>query len=132
MIGGDFSEQTIMALANAARRKARERLRSAGAESTEAMQRRVRAFAQERGLPAAEIAKLMYKRVSTSHFMAFCKKHNVSAEWLLCGDLRSHPRSAPTSQASNEDWKHMIETFGKLDRRDREGLVSYLKTQIDV
>jgi hypothetical protein len=45
-------------------------------------------LAQERNLPAGEIAKLMYKRVGTGHAMAFCKKHNVSLEWLMCGDLR--------------------------------------------
>jgi hypothetical protein len=128
----DISEQAMMALANAAKRKARERLHRDGAESTEAMQRRVRAIAQERGLPAADFAKVLYKRPSLTHVAAFAEKHNVTMEWLMTGDLRSHPRSIPTSQASNEDWKHMIETFGKLDRRDREGLVSYLKTQIDV
>jgi hypothetical protein len=64
------------------------------------MQRRVRAFAQERSLPPAEIAKLMYKRVSTNHAMAFSKKYNVSLEWLLCGDLKGLQKM--TKEASAE------------------------------
>ena len=47
------------------RRKALERLRGDGAESRPAMQRRVRALAEERKIPPADFHKLMYKRPST-------------------------------------------------------------------
>jgi hypothetical protein len=48
---------------------------------------RARALAQERNVPPADIAKLMYKRINTRDVMAFCEKHRVSYDWLLCGDL---------------------------------------------
>jgi hypothetical protein len=68
-------------------RRARERLRRAGAESTPAMQRRVQALAVERSIPPPGYAKLMYKRVSTKAVIDFCEKHDVSTDWLLYGDL---------------------------------------------
>jgi hypothetical protein len=36
----------------------------------------------------ADFHKLMYKRPSTGAVLDFCKKHKVSADWLLCGDLK--------------------------------------------
>jgi hypothetical protein len=51
-----------------------------------AVRRRVLAFAQERNLQSADYAKLLHKRRS-SVAVAFCEKHKVSMDWLLCGDL---------------------------------------------
>ncbi len=34
----------------------------------------------------------MYKRPSTGDIMAFCKKHKVSFDWLLAGDLKGLQR----------------------------------------
>src|SRR5258707_12543564 len=65
----------------------------------DAVRRRVRAIAHERNLQPAEIAKLMYKRISTSHVMAFCKKHKISMDWLLCGDLKGLQRMTQEAKA---------------------------------
>ena len=54
----------------------------------DAVRRRVRAIAEERNLEPAEFAKLMYERISTTYALAFCEKHKVSLDWLLCGDLQ--------------------------------------------
>jgi hypothetical protein len=45
-------------------------------------------LAEERGIPEADIHKLMYKKPSTHSVIVFCRKHDVSYDWLLCGDLR--------------------------------------------
>jgi hypothetical protein len=63
------------------------------------MQRRIQAFATERGIPPADYAKLMYKRISTAAFMAFCEKYKVSADWLLCGDLKGLQRMTREAKA---------------------------------
>jgi hypothetical protein len=73
-------------------RKARDRLARDGANSSDALRRRVRAIAEERSLPPAAIAKLMHKRINTRDVMLFCEKHKVSFDWLLCGDLRGLQR----------------------------------------
>src|SRR5665647_3837728 len=81
-------------------RQARERLTRDGAHSSDALRRRVRAFAEERSLPPAEIHKLMYKRISTRDVMLFCEKHKVSYDWLLCGDLRGLQRMTREAKAA--------------------------------
>jgi hypothetical protein len=53
-------------------------------------------------------------------------------DWLLFGDITKHTRFVPKAKATEEDWVHMFETFGKLDRSARATLVSYLTTQISV
>jgi len=85
----------------------------------DAVRRRVRAIAHERNLQPAEIAKLMYKRVSTRHAMAFCEKHKISMDWLLCGDLqglrrmtqeaKAEPREIPEAQR-----KEIMQLFSAL------------------
>jgi hypothetical protein len=74
----EISEEAKRAIAENRRRKAFDRLERDGAHSTAALQRRVRALAQERNIPAADFHKRMYKRPSTSDVMVFCKKHKVS------------------------------------------------------
>jgi hypothetical protein len=71
-----------------ARRKAADRLERDGAHSIDAIRRRVRAIALERNIPPADFGKLLHKRIITAHAVAFCKKHKVSMDWLLCGDLQ--------------------------------------------
>jgi hypothetical protein len=88
----DISEEAKKAIADVSRRKAVDRLQRDGCCSMDAVRRRVRAFAQERNLQPAEFAKLMHKRVSTPHAIAFCKKHKVSLDWLLYGNLQGLQR----------------------------------------
>jgi hypothetical protein len=88
----EISEEAKRTLADLPRRKALQRLERDGATSRPAMQRRILALAAERSIPPADFHKLMYKRPSTEAVMVFCKKHKVSFDWLLCGDLKGLAR----------------------------------------
>ncbi len=87
------------------------------------MRRRVRAFAEERSLPPSDIAKLMYKRISNRDVMPFCKKHKVSFDWLLCGDLRGLQRmtreakTAPPLKVPEAQRKEVMALFSALSPR---------------
>jgi hypothetical protein len=51
----------------------------------------------------------------------------------MFGDISKHPKSMPKkAEVTQEDWRHLIQTFGKLDSADREALVNYLQSQIYV
>jgi hypothetical protein len=132
----DISQEAKAALANVARQMATDRLRRDGAYLMNAVRRRVRAFAQERNLPPADFAKLMHKRMSTKAFMAFCKAHKVSADWLLCGDLKGLQRMTKEAKAEpapdQAPYRDLLAAFGKLDRVGRKAVVNYLQTQVDV
>jgi hypothetical protein len=95
----DISEEAKKALADVSRRKAIDRLQRDGCCSMDAVRRRVQAIAEERKLPPAEFAKLTYKRISTTHAMAFCEKHKVSLDWLLYGDLQGLHRMTKEAKA---------------------------------
>jgi hypothetical protein len=99
----EISHEAKTALANAARRKAADRLERDGAHSMDAIRRRVRAIAQERNLQPADIAKLMHKRISTPHVVAFCEKHKISMDWLLCGDLKGLQRMTCEAKAQQAE-----------------------------
>jgi hypothetical protein len=88
----EISQEAKQALADNARRKAIDRLERDGAHSNAAVQRRVLALAAERNIPPADYAKLMHKRIITEAVLAFCKKYNVSIDWLMCGDLKGLQR----------------------------------------
>jgi hypothetical protein len=63
---------------------------------------RISLIAAERGMPPAETAKVM-SYLHTGDVIAFIKRHNINADWLLCGDLKgllrmvrkTAPRLAP-------------------------------------
>ena len=95
----EISEEAKKALADVCRRKAIDRLQRDGCCSMDAVRRRVRAIAQERNLQPADIAKLMHKRMSTTHAMAFCEKNKVSLDWLLRGDLEGLHRMTKEAKA---------------------------------
>jgi hypothetical protein len=99
----EISEEAKRSLADVARRKAADRLNRDGAHSIDAIHRRVRAIAQERNLQPSDIAKLMYKRISTPHALAFCEKHKVSLDWLLCGDLQGLRRMTQEAKATTAE-----------------------------
>ena len=102
-MSNEISEEAKRTLADLPRRKALQRLERDGATSRPAMQRRVRAIAQERNLPPADFAKLMHKRITTPAVMAFCKKHKVSFDWLLCGDLQGLHRMTIAAKAQQAE-----------------------------
>jgi hypothetical protein len=39
------------------------------------------------------------RRLSTTHAMAFCQKHKISMDWLLCGDLQGLRRMTQEAKA---------------------------------
>jgi hypothetical protein len=84
----DISEEAKQAIANGQSIRARNRLRRDGCSSNDAFRRRVLLLAAERNLPPAEYAKLMRKRCPMKPIAAFCKKHDVSLDWLMDGDLK--------------------------------------------
>lgn len=124
----EISQAAQIALAELSKRKARERLHRDGASSIPAMQRRIKALAAERSIPPAEIAKLMRKRVGTRDAMAFCDKHKISMDWLLCGDLKKHPTSAPQpKKLSEEDWREFIGLVGQVEPRQLSSVLGYMR-----
>jgi hypothetical protein len=138
----EISEEAKRSLADVARRKAADRLRRDGAHSMDAVRRRVRAIAEERKLPPAEYAKLMYKRISTGHAVAFCEKHRISMDWLLCGDLQGLLRTAqgcpsrPRQEASTAlpfayTSEEFVEAINQLDPKAREFITGYMRLLLD-
>jgi hypothetical protein len=95
----EISEEAKKALADVSRRKAIDLLQRDGSCSMDAVRRRVLVIAAEWNIPPAEYAKLMYKRVSTRHAMAFAEKHKISLDWLLCGDLKGLQRMTREAKA---------------------------------
>ena len=98
----EITDKAKKSLADAARQRAFRRLERDGAHSTAALQRRVRALAEERNIPPADFHKLMYKRPSTPAVMVFCEKHKVSYDWLLCGDLKGLQRMTSERKLCNQ------------------------------
>lgn len=88
----DISEEAKRAIANGAQMKARARLVRDGCRTDAAMLRRLSALAVERNLPPAEYAQLLHKRIMASSIQEFCRKHNVSLDWLMYGDLKGLQR----------------------------------------
>jgi hypothetical protein len=88
----EISEEAKLAIANGAMIRVRGRLVRDGSQSNAAFKRRVLLLAAERNLPPAEYAKLMHKRVLTGPILAFCKKHDVSMDWLMDGSLKGLQR----------------------------------------
>jgi hypothetical protein len=69
---------------------AAERLSSDGCYGRDAIQRRIRWLAHERNLPPCEIAKALMVR--QYDLVQFIERHNLSYDWLLCGDLKGLAR----------------------------------------
>jgi hypothetical protein len=117
-MNNEISEEAKKSLVNAARQRAFRRLERDGAHSTAALQRRVRALAEERNIPTADIHKLMYKKPTTQSVMVFCEKYRVSYDWILCGDLRGLQKmsqSARTDQAERKEVaSRMVEKYNRL------------------
>ena len=119
-MSNEISQEAQASIAKLNQRKAFERLERDGAHSSDALRRRVRAFAEEKRLQPADIAKLMYKRINTRDVMAFCEKHKVSYDWLLAGDLRGlhrmtqEAKAAPPPEISEGERKEVMGLFCAL------------------
>jgi hypothetical protein len=83
----------------ALRQAAIDRLTRDGASSTAALQRRVLVLAHERNLCPADYFRLMYKKINTRDFVAFCEKHEVSLDWLMFGDMKALQRMTQERRA---------------------------------
>jgi hypothetical protein len=88
----DISEEAKEAIANGQLIRARNRLRKDGCSTKEAFRRRMLLLAAERNLPPAEYTKLFRKCVSMKPLSDFCKKHDVSLDWIMDGDLKGLQR----------------------------------------
>jgi hypothetical protein len=88
----DISEEAKQAIANGRLVKARQRLVKDGCRTDAAMRRRLLVLAAERNIAPDEYAKLMHKRIMMRSIQAFCKKHDVSLDWLMDGDLKGLQR----------------------------------------
>jgi hypothetical protein len=125
--------QAQIALVEISKRKAKQRLNKDGASSNAAVRKRIALIAAERKLKPSETATFMKGRyIPLVPLGRFAEKHKLSVDWLIGGDLKKHPRFVPKAEATNEDWAHMLETFGKLDSSARAALVSCLQTQVSV
>ena len=125
-MNNEISEEAKRTLADLPRRKALQRLERDGATSRPAMQRRIQVIAAERSIPPADFHKLMYKRVNTRDVMAFCEKHKVSFDWLLCGDLKGlarmeRERKQAAAAASHSDGPrgYFLKIFCGLDEKQQ-------------
>jgi hypothetical protein len=116
----EISETAKKSLADNARRKAFDRLERDGAQSTAALQRRVRTLADERNIRPADIHKLMYERPSTEAVLAFCKKQKLSFDWLLAGDLKGLKRMTQERQVAAASRETFKEKLARLSKSQRE------------
>jgi hypothetical protein len=130
-MNNEISEEAKKAIADLPRRKALQRLERDGATSTKAVQRRVRAIAEERNIPPADFAKLMHKRISITAIGAFCEKYKISYDWLLCGDLQGlahmeQRRKDAEAVASHPGGAqgYFLKIFCGLDERHQETVIS--------
>ena len=131
-MNNEISEEAKRALADLPRRKALQRLERDGATSRPAMQRRILALAAERSIPPADFHKLMYKRPSTGAVMVFCKKHKVSFDWLLCGDLKGLQRMRQEEKAAQAETvegqrKEIVRLFDALPARHKPSALAFIR-----
>jgi hypothetical protein len=92
-MNNEISEEAKRTLADLPRRKALQRLKRDGATPDLPC-----SVAFWRSRPNG-LFRRMYKRPSTPNALAFCNKHKVSLDWLLCGDLQGLHRMTKEAKA---------------------------------
>ena len=113
----EISAEAKLAIANGALIRARNRLRQDGCSSDDAFRKRVLLLAAERNFPPAEYAKLLRKRVPMGPSTAFCKKHDVSMDWLMDGDQKGLQRMKAWKKAGmtpDEQRAEILRLFSAL------------------
>ena len=102
------------------------RLNKAGASSDAAVRRRIALIAAERKLNPSETKPLMSDRSIPLHPLGqFRKKHNLSLDWLLAGDLKGLKQTAEwktqellsvatTREMQLAQWQGYTRLYGKL------------------
>ena len=125
----DISEEAKQALANVAQVKARARLVRDGCHTDAALRRRVLLLAAERNLPPAEYAKLMHKRIMMRSIQEFCKKHNVSLDWLMYGDLKGLQRMKRWAKEDPDEQRaRILRKFGALKPSYQKIILDWIET----
>ena len=123
------SEEAKEALANAQLIRARKRLRKDGCSSDAAMRRRVLLLAAERNLPPAEYAKLMRKGRSMKPILEFCKKHDVSLDWLMDGDLKGLQRMKKWAKEDPDEQRaRILRKFHALKPSYQKIILDWIET----
>jgi hypothetical protein len=91
-----------------------DRLKRDGALSREAIRRRLQWVAYDRKLAPAEITKAM----RTRNIVAFCKKHGVSLDWVLYGNLQDHPKKSWERKTvlTPDQLRRAYESLGENDK----------------
>jgi hypothetical protein len=114
-----------------------ERLTEDGASSKAAIRKRIALIAAERKLDPSETEDLMKGRwLRTFHLRQFAKKHHLSVDWLICGELKAYPRGAvarePASRARPAgQLQKFRETLSGLDERQLEILLRHMESLAD-
>ena len=125
----DISEEAKQALANVAQVKARASLVRDGCHTDAALRRRVLLLAAERNLPPAEYAKLMHKRIMMRSIQEFCKKHNVSLDWLMYGDLKGLQRMKRWAKEDPDEQRaRILRKFGALKPSYQKIILDWIET----
>jgi hypothetical protein len=129
----DISEEAKQAIANGQLIRARNRLRRDGCSSADAFRHRVLVLAAERDLPPAEYAKLLRKRCPMGPIGKFCKKHDVSLDWLMDGDLKGLQRMKNWERQGNtmtadERWAEIIRKFRALTPSNQKIISEWIET----
>src|ERR1700686_4117453 len=81
-----------------------DRLTEDGASSKAAIRKRIALIAAERKLDPSETEELMKGRwLRTFHLRQFAKKHHLSVDWLIFGDLKGLLRTVAVPPDPNPD-----------------------------
>jgi hypothetical protein len=100
-MNSDISEEAKQTIADGKLRLARQRLDRDGRASAVAVRRRVRCFAAEWNIAAAELAPLMKGgSPSFNRIVEFCEKHGASIDWMIGGDLKFLRQMKQNAQAA--------------------------------
>jgi hypothetical protein len=96
-----------------------QRLTKEGASSNATIRRRIALIAAERKLDPSETTAVMKGRLTLYHIGQFAKKHHVSVDWLIAGDLKGRLRMARNEIAPKQPvldpWYEVGHLLRKLD-----------------
>jgi hypothetical protein len=108
-----------------AEQAARTRLEVDGAGRSEAVQRRILWLAHERKLAPVDIAKAMTCKLH--HLAEFIKRHEISYDWLLYGDLKGL-RQKPVEKQSPAIFTaaDIVKLYAELSMEDRRQITRKL------
>jgi hypothetical protein len=97
-----------------------QRHQPAQIESNEAVRRRILWFAHEHKLPPTEIEKALTGRVD--HIGAFIKRHGISYDWMLFGDLKGLPRMPMKRSPAIFTPMDVVRLYAELTMEDRRDI----------